>query len=258
MAKDPAFLFYPGDWLSGTMYLTHEQKGAYMDLLILQFNCGKFNEAQAKQVLSICFDVAWPMLKQKFVKEGDLYFNTRLQSEIEKRKSFTESRRKNAQGVKSPKTDDLKPKAYPKHMLQHMEDENINENLDIKELNENQKKLLTDILSFFKYDGINFKKQQSTVFSFVYSLPHHKKLDFALIQIPAYIQLKTMDSYPHGFDKFIGTQSNQFNDGLWDDNWVEKLKSYKEKNGIPTSLPKKETTLQKHARRLQERQNENK
>ena len=27
MAKDPAFLFYPGDWLGGTMGMTLEEKG---------------------------------------------------------------------------------------------------------------------------------------------------------------------------------------------------------------------------------------
>jgi len=37
MAKDPAFLFYPGDWQLGTMHLTLLEKGCYMELLVLQF-----------------------------------------------------------------------------------------------------------------------------------------------------------------------------------------------------------------------------
>jgi uncharacterized protein YdaU (DUF1376 family) len=120
MGKDPAFLFYPGDWQGGTMYMTHEQKGAYMDLLILQFNVGKFTKAQAKQVLSICFDVAWPMLEQKFSTDGKFFWNQRLSAEIEKRQKFTESRRNNAKGHKTPK-------ASAKHMHKHMENENENE-----------------------------------------------------------------------------------------------------------------------------------
>ncbi|MHA2039809.1 MAG: hypothetical protein ACW98X_25615, partial [Promethearchaeota archaeon] len=40
MAKDPAFLFYPGDWLGGTMLFSRAHKGAYMDLLMAQFNNG--------------------------------------------------------------------------------------------------------------------------------------------------------------------------------------------------------------------------
>jgi uncharacterized protein YdaU (DUF1376 family) len=122
MAKDPAFLFYPGDWQGGTMYLTHEQKGAYMDLLILQFNVGKFTLAQAKQVLSICFDVAWPMLQLKFSTDGIYYWNQRLSEEILKRQNFTKSRQENAKGKK---TAGKSSKAYAKHM----EDENRNENV---------------------------------------------------------------------------------------------------------------------------------
>lgn len=124
MAKDPAFLFYPGDWQGGTMYLTHEQKGCYMDLLILQFNVGKFTVDQAKQVLSICFPVAWPMLVQKFKTDGTFFWNSRLQEEIEKRQNFTKSRRDNASQPRKPKKT---PLAYAKHM----EDENINEDESI-------------------------------------------------------------------------------------------------------------------------------
>lgn len=127
MAKDPAFLFYPGDWQGGTMYFDHQTKGAYMDLMVLQFNVGKFTQAQAKQVLSICFSVAWPMLQQKFKTDGEFYWNERLRLEIEKRKNFTNSRRENALGEK-------KAKAYAapsaEHMHKHMEDENRNENKD--------------------------------------------------------------------------------------------------------------------------------
>lgn len=127
MAKDPAFLFYPGDWQGGTMYMTHEQKGAYMDLLILQFNVGKFTLAQAKQVLSICFDVAWPMLQHKFSTDGKVYWNQRLSDEVERRQKFTQSRRDNAKGQKKGK---VNGKAYAKHMVQHMETEN--ETINIK------------------------------------------------------------------------------------------------------------------------------
>lgn len=128
--KDPAFLFYPNDWMGGTMYMTFEQKGCYMELLILQFNIGAFTEAQAKQVLSICFDVAWPMLKLKFKNEGDLFYNERLKFEIEKRKKFTESRRNNAL---QPKKEVKKDITCAEHMHKHMENENRNRNINKKE-----------------------------------------------------------------------------------------------------------------------------
>ena len=119
--KDPAFLFYPGDWLGGTMGMTFEQKGCYIELLMMQFNLGQFTEAQAKQVLSICFDLAWATLKHKFDTDGVYFWNNRLRLEIEKRRRFSESRRSNA----------FKKKPIEhmvEHMVEHMEDENDNTN----------------------------------------------------------------------------------------------------------------------------------
>lgn len=121
MSKDPAFLFYPNDYLGGTMGMTHEMKGAYVDLLIFQFNNGHFDEAQAKQVLSICFTRVWDVLKSKFKNEGEngeFYYNERLRIEVEKRKAFTESRKINA----------LQRGKHKKAYAQHMGNENENRN----------------------------------------------------------------------------------------------------------------------------------
>lgn len=125
MAKDPAFLFYPNDYIGGTMGFTFEEKGAYMDLLILQFNRGPFTETQAKHILSICDAYVWDTLKQKFQTDGERYWNQRLHDEIERRKKYTESRRRNALGNKNVETtipDD------GEHMQQHMENRNENKN----------------------------------------------------------------------------------------------------------------------------------
>ena len=56
MAKDPAFLFYPNDYMGGTLGMTLEEKGAYMELLILQFNKGHFTIDQAKKLLNGSFE----------------------------------------------------------------------------------------------------------------------------------------------------------------------------------------------------------
>ncbi len=134
MAKDPAFLFYPGDWLGGTMGMTFEQKGCYLELLVYQFHSGRFTEAQAKQVLSICFSDVWPILRKKFAIDGDSFFNTRLDEEINKRQKFSNSRRINALGNKNKFKEDSTSSAHAKHMED--EDENINEdnNINKKEL----------------------------------------------------------------------------------------------------------------------------
>jgi len=90
--KDPAFLFYPGDWLGGTLGMTLKEKGAYMDLLIFQFNRGAFTEKQAIRLLSD--ELLWKELKFKFESKNDVYWNERLKYEKEKRIAFTESRRR--------------------------------------------------------------------------------------------------------------------------------------------------------------------
>ena len=113
MGKDPAFLFYPGDWLGGTMGMTFEEKGAYLELLLFQFNNGKFSKAQAKQVLSICSASVVDKVLLKFTTDGTFFWKQRLTDEIERRRKFSESRQKNANSKKTPQK---KEKAYAKHM----------------------------------------------------------------------------------------------------------------------------------------------
>ena len=125
MAKDPAFLFYPGDWLGGTMGMTFEEKGAYLELLLFQFNNGKFTIASAKLVLSICSASAFEKVIQKFDTDGKYYWKQKLHDEIERRKKFTESRRNNA---KSNKSYQKNKKAYAKHMETETETVTITNN----------------------------------------------------------------------------------------------------------------------------------
>lgn len=133
MAKDPAFLFYPGDWLGGTMGLTLEEKGAYLELLIFQFNCGKFTKDQAKHVLSICSAYAFENVLKKFQTDGIFYWKQRLFDEMERRKRYTDSRKNNAKGLKNnklkkSKTNKKNEKAYAKHMETEIETETITKN----------------------------------------------------------------------------------------------------------------------------------
>lgn len=89
MAKDPAFLFYPGDWQGGTSTFTRHLKGCYIDILIAQFNSGPLSIDEIKTVLNNDF-AAWGTLIKKFKKtETGLFFNERLEIEKEKRKEFS-------------------------------------------------------------------------------------------------------------------------------------------------------------------------
>lgn len=113
--KDPAFLFYPGDWQGGTTTFSRHLKGAYIDVLVALFNNnGKLPIEDIKTVLGSDFGLSWPTLQKKFKFLDGLYFNERLLTEMEKRSNFTLSRRKNA-----------------KHMPKHMEDVNEDRNEDV-------------------------------------------------------------------------------------------------------------------------------
>lgn len=94
MAKDPAFLFYPGDWQGGTMTFSRFLKGCYIDVLIAQFNNGHLSLDEIKTVLGSDFGQAWPTLQKKFVQdENGLWFNEKLEHETKRRREYTESRR---------------------------------------------------------------------------------------------------------------------------------------------------------------------
>lgn len=123
MAKDPAFLFYPGDWLGGTMGMTFEQKGCYFELLMLQFNLGKFNNQQAKHTLGASYDAAWLIVKCKFQTDGTYYWNEKLDLEKAKRRNFTDSRKNNLH----------KGQHMMKHTATHMENENEDVNVNVIE-----------------------------------------------------------------------------------------------------------------------------
>jgi uncharacterized protein YdaU (DUF1376 family) len=112
MAKDPAFLFYPNDYIGGTMGMTFEEKGAYIELLMLQFNRGHMDGHMIGQ----CVGQLWERIKSKFIQDQQgLWYNERLDVEKSKRKAFSESRRNNIKGNNQHMRG---------HMTTHMEDVN--------------------------------------------------------------------------------------------------------------------------------------
>lgn len=147
MGKDPAFLFYPNDWIGGTMGMTLEEKGAYIELLMMQFNRGHMT----KHMIGLIVGQLWVKVEDKFqVDANGLYFNKRLDEEKEKRKRFTESRRNNILG----KNQYSNPGHTDGHMTSHMENENENENKDINK-DENEVEIWPTFEDF--WNGYNKK-----------------------------------------------------------------------------------------------------
>jgi hypothetical protein len=92
MAKDPAFLFYSADFMIGTMLLSMEEKGQYITLLCAMHQTGRLTVEDMENVLHC--KVSKNVL-EKFKKDSEnKYYSERLEKETNKRKEFTQSRRK--------------------------------------------------------------------------------------------------------------------------------------------------------------------
>lgn len=132
--KDPAFLFYSSDFLSGTMLMTDEEIGQYIKLLCLQHQKGHLKE---KDILNVCKRQNEEIFS-KFTKDDKgNYYNKRLEDEIIRRNKYSESRRNNRKkkGLEKQKKEtyeeDMKNicNSYEEHM--ETETENITENINI-------------------------------------------------------------------------------------------------------------------------------
>ena len=93
MAKDPAFLFYPNDWLEGTAELLPEEKGVYVDLLCYQHQRGSLTTDKTRLARMVGlsvedFEKIWDVLKDKFDHVDNRLVNRRLNQEMTKRKEL--------------------------------------------------------------------------------------------------------------------------------------------------------------------------
>lgn len=127
MAKDPAILFYTSDFLSGVMDLDMEERGQYITLLCAQHQKGHLSEKTIRLLVgSVSVSVF-----EKFEKDDlGLFFNRRMDEEINKRLRFIDSRVNNGSLGGRPKKpkQNLMVNHMPNHMPNLSEDENENEN----------------------------------------------------------------------------------------------------------------------------------
>ena len=120
--KDPAFLFYSSDFLTGTMFMSDTQIGKYIKILCTQHQKGHLSE---KDMLKICKRYDKDIF-EKFVKdESGKYYNIRLEREIEKRSAYSKSRANNRKNKINYENICF---SYVKHM------ENENENININDI----------------------------------------------------------------------------------------------------------------------------
>lgn len=103
MAKDPRFNFYPDNWSGGTKRMNFIQKGAYLELILLNFYCFSdglpgFTEEEALKALASAAACAelWDFLKPKFQTDGAYYWSERMKKEFHKAKKSSDEQSKRA------------------------------------------------------------------------------------------------------------------------------------------------------------------
>jgi uncharacterized protein YdaU (DUF1376 family) len=141
MSKDPAVLWYPNDYLGGTLGMTFEEKGAYVELLMMQFNRGHMTDHMINHMLGHNADKLWAVMKDKFTQdENGYWYNERMEIEILRRQKYVKSRTNNRLGKeKSPEKSPEKTENQlnEKHMITHMSD-HVNNHMIVHMENENE------------------------------------------------------------------------------------------------------------------------
>jgi len=132
--KDPAFLFYSSDFLAGVQDLTMEERGQYITLLCLQHQKGHLTE---KMIRLCCGNATADVLAKFRQDDNGLFFNQRLEIEVDKRKAHAEKQRTRAiDGWKKRKNQnsDTDATASTTAYATAMPLENRNENENINEI----------------------------------------------------------------------------------------------------------------------------
>jgi hypothetical protein len=146
MSKDPAFLFYSSDFLTGTLLMSMEQKGKFITLLCIQHQKGHLSE---KDMLHICGSYDEDVFTKFQKDEQGKFYNIRLEEEVDKRKAYSESRRNNRK-----KKEDMNNTSLS--YVEHMENENENEDLiEKKKVARFQKPTIEQLKEYMNEQGMN-------------------------------------------------------------------------------------------------------
>ena len=168
--KDPAFLFYSSDFLTGTMFMSDTQIGKYIKILCTQHQKGHLSE---KDMLKICKRYDKDIF-EKFVKDEDgKYYNIRLEKEITKRREYSKSRSDNRKNKINFENICF---SYVKHM--ENENENINKNNILEYINNNKlNNIIELLLEYFNYrKSIKIPNNQNIIDELILFLkPYNRK-----------------------------------------------------------------------------------
>lgn len=205
--KDPAFLFYASDFITGVSDLTMEERGQYITMLCIQHQKGYVSS----KWLSINLPDASTDVLSKFTIDADgNYYQERLSEEIFKREKYmpykiasatlgglisSHKLKKNVsdkikQAFDVSEFSDLESKEVKqkvsewfKHMLNYIINENINDNNTVDSLlnNKAEKIKKSDALKSFEESGCQFSSKLLTLWEELCATPKWKKKSYSAI-----------------------------------------------------------------------------
>lgn len=128
MADDPGFLFYPGDYLRDTQNLSEKTQVAYDRIMCEHMRNICITQSQLKFFTKRLSPEEIDELKMVLVKNSKGFCIKWVAESIEKRRNYSESRRKNRKGKNdlSDKNNQIISESY----VPHMDNENEIENED--------------------------------------------------------------------------------------------------------------------------------
>ena len=149
MAKDPAFLFYPGDYLRDTQTLSEKAQVAYDRIMCEHMRYICISQAQLKFFTKRLNEDELEELMFVLVQVDGGYQIEWVADSINKRKAYSESRRNNRTGKKKKNSTNTST-SYDNHMEIENEIENVIKDKDVVE----EKAQIV-----FPFDSENFRAQ---------------------------------------------------------------------------------------------------
>ena len=203
MASDPAFLFYPGDYLRDTQTLSEQSQVAYDRIMCEHMRNICISKTQLNFFIKRLTNEQKEELMYTLTKVQGGFQIKWVAESIAKRRKYSESRRKNriSKGSKNSKDMINISNSYDKHMENENEIENKNVNTD----------------EFCKLFNIN-EQMNFSAFRDVDNYLNVNDSDFILTQARNYCS-QAKGNYRKSWRKFL--IGDKFNPPLWQDQIFE-------------------------------------
>lgn len=237
MAKNPILPLYYNDIDRSTRTWSDEEFGAYMRLLIEQWDKGYLpNDYQKLTRLSTSLDRNWKFLKDKFPEVDGVLKNPVMEEIRAKRNKFSEKQKNNVQ--KRYQTDyqntfqkvtKTPSKKLPLENEYEIENEYRDKEGGVGEtLRGKSKEVFEGLCEYFGVTEMKFNLYRE-LDRFVTVLTSTGHLDEFVNQFKAYNDYKRLaDEKKHNMKGFIGTAEKLYQDGGWaSENWEHKLLNFK-------------------------------